>query len=200
MGLAGRETFQPLIWACPRCCESLALPRHFAPCPGQGALSCPAGTSPWLVRTSSGLCFPATNHGQPQHTRFCLSTQHWCWRMPSLRLDPPPLPASPTAGDRHFCPDGHCAGGARGRRSPAHRGHVSLPKPPPVPWPQPQVAPDPTGRRQPCQGPLPSPALPCLDSAPPPLCPAPRAVPIPWPLAEPSEVAALPGGATFFGA
>lgn len=53
---------------------------------------------------------------------------------------------------------------------------------------------------QPCRGPLSSPALPCLGSAPPPLCPAPHAMPMPWPLAEPSDAAALPCDAMFFGA
>lgn len=154
MGLAGQETFQPLICACPWCCESLALPRHFPLCPGQGALSCPTGTSPPLSVHQPWLLLPSHQpwlaRSEPQHTQFCLSTQHWCWRMPSLRLDSPPLPASPTAGDCHFCPGGHCPGGARGGRIPAHRGHVSLPKPPLVPWPRPRVAPDPTGCRQPC--------------------------------------------------
>lgn len=73
--------------------------------------------------------------------------------MPSLRLDfpPPLLPESPTAGDCHFCPGGQRAGGVGGAGAQHTEGTFpSQSLPPLVPWPWPQVAPDPAGCWQSC--------------------------------------------------
>lgn len=131
---------------------SLCAP-HREPCsaPQSGAeLILPPITSP-------GFCFPATNYGRTgaTHNTEFSSPLHtgagecppldWISPLPCLRA----LQLETVISALEVI-----VLGIRGCRSPAHREHVSLPKPPSSgPLPHPQVA-------QSCRGPLSSPTLP----------------------------------------
>lgn len=102
------------------------------PCPAsQGPLGCSPCADP-------GLCFPATSHGCPPVScsthGFASPPCASAGGHPHSDWIPLPCLQSPATGDHNFCQGGNCAGGVRGRRSPAHKGHVSLPKPPLLPW------------------------------------------------------------------